>query len=93
MGAKFIGTNDDSESKHVWSKEQQARARGEGWCLATTINNGDAHPMWDIAAHGPKFKNDQTAALAVIAAAKTGSAFHQQTLKLVLDSRVRKAKT
>jgi hypothetical protein len=76
----------------VWTDAQQTRAHGEGWRLVTTVNNGETHPMWDIAAHGPKFKTDQAAVLGVINAAKAGSTFHQQTLKLVLDSRVRKAK-
>jgi hypothetical protein len=67
----------------------QERANAEGWRLVTTVESGDTHPLWDITRLDGRFATDKDAAMSVIDAAKRGSAFHQQTLKLVLDSRVR----
>jgi len=79
----------------MWDSTHQERAHADGWRLVTTFNLGDDHPMWDIAADGPKFHNDQAAALAVVDAAKRGGSLHQHALKLVTQSRMRapKAKT
>lgn len=70
----------------------QERAKAEGWALVTMLDNGDPHPMWDVIAEGPKFKNNREAVLAVIDAAKRGGILHQHALKLVTSSRVRKPK-
>lgn len=69
--------------------KQQAQANTEGWRLVTTFNNGDTHPLWDIAVFGGKFKSDRAASLAVINAARNGSTLHQTAMKLVADSRMR----
>jgi hypothetical protein len=76
----------------MWDSTHQDRAKAEGWRLVTTINNGDGHPLWDVATHGPRFKDDRTASLAVIDAAKRGGTLHQHALKLVADSRLRPTK-
>ena len=76
----------------MWDSTQQAKAMTEGWKLVTTINSGDTHPLWDVVSHGPKFKDDKAAGLAVIDAAKRGGALHQYALKLVTDSRMRPTK-
>jgi hypothetical protein len=73
----------------MWTKDQQAQAAPEGWRLVTTFNLGDNHPLWDIATVGPRFTTDRDASLAVIDAAKRGSAFHQRALQLVASSRMR----
>lgn len=73
----------------MWTKADQSRANEEGWRLVTTFNNGDTHPLWDIAMHGPKFKTDRDASLAVIASGRRGSTFHATAMKLVADSRMR----
>lgn len=73
-------------------KAQQAKANEEGWRLVTTFNLGDDHPLWDITTHGPRFKTDRDASLWAIDMAKRGSSLHQQALKLVAESRLRKPK-
>lgn len=73
----------------MFDKVHQERANAEGWRLVTTFNNGDTHPLWDIVAFGGKFKSDRDASLAVINAARNGSALHQTAMKLVADSRMR----
>lgn len=75
----------------MWTAEQHAQAVGDGWKLVTTIDNGDTRPLYDIVNHGPKFPNAKFASIAVIEAAKRGSALHQQALRLVLESRQRPA--
>ncbi len=64
-------------------------AKADGWKLVTTFDNGDTHPVWDIAAHGAKFSSDRAAAVAVVDAARRGGTLHQQALKLVAESRLR----
>lgn len=73
----------------MFDKAQNEHAAREGWRLVTTFNNGDTHPLWDIATVGPKFSSDRAASLAVISAGRQGSALHQQAMKLVADSRLR----
>lgn len=75
----------------MWTAKQHAQAVGEGWKLTTTFDNGDIHPFYDIVDHGPKFPNAKFAKIAVIEAAKHGSALHQQALRLELESRQRPA--
>jgi hypothetical protein len=76
----------------MFDPKQQAAANEDGWRLVTTFNNGDTHPLWDIATFGPKFQSDRAACVAVIDAAKRGGAIHQQALKLVANSRMRPVK-
>jgi hypothetical protein len=73
----------------MFDQKQNDQANSEGWRLVTTFNNGDTHPLWDIAVFGPKFKSDRDASLAVINAGRAGSSLHQQAMKLVADSRLR----
>jgi hypothetical protein len=73
----------------MWDSTREQRANSEGWRLATTIDNGDTHPVYDVATYGPKFKHDRDAVNGVIAAARSGSEFHQQALQLVIASRAR----
>lgn len=75
----------------MWDSTHQTRANAEGWGLVTTFENGDPHPVWDIVAHGPKFKTAKSAGAAVVEAARRGGAIHQHALKLVTQSRMRPA--
>lgn len=78
----------------MWNLKQQEQARAEGWCLVTTIESGDTHPLWDVAIHGGAvFGTDQAAFAAVVEAARCGGVLHQHALKLVIASRARKPKS
>jgi len=74
----------------MWDAASSARAAQEGWRLITTIDNGTAHPYFDVAACQGKFRSDAAAQLFVIDAARSGSKFHINALSLVVNSRVRK---
>ncbi len=76
----------------MWDNKRQEQANAEGWRLVTTINNGDTHPLWDIATFGPKFNSDRDASLFAIEQAKRGSGMHQAALQLVANSRMRNPK-
>ena len=66
-----------------------AVGKTQGWRLVTTIDNGTAHPYWDIAGIGVP---DQQAKRFVLAQAKTGSKTHQQVMQLLLQSRTKAKK-
>lgn len=71
-----------------WTPEHAKRAALEGWALTETIDNGTSHAYLMVTSRRSHFKDDTAAGVHVVRLARGNSAFHQQALRAVMQSRV-----